>query len=393
MISWGGVFMLVVTLKPLALEQGWPRSVPSIAYALHFLGSGIGGIVMGAWLDRSGMAKPALLGAVSICIGGVYASMLSTQWDIFIVYGLLMGLLGQATLFAPLTANITHWFAHRPGPAIGILASGQNLAGIVWPPLLLHLAGDLGWRTVFFWYGIFALVSMLPLVAILRRRPPKAPAPAAPAVAAPLEGAIAAALPKRGLSPNRLQAILCCAFVGCCIAMSMPMGHIVAHVSDLGIDAARGAEMLSVMLAAGFLSRFFLVGFVSNRIGGLGALFLFSSGQAAGLSVLAFVDGLTALYVASAFYGLAYSGVAPCYSVIARAYLPAAQMGRRIATLMMFGATGMAIGGWSAGAIFDMTGSYTPAFLFGVAANLANLAIVGGLILYGRRGPLVAQPA
>ncbi|MHA1113403.1 MAG: MFS transporter [Alphaproteobacteria bacterium] len=285
MISWGGVFMLVVTLKPLALEQGWPRSVPSIAFALHFLGSGVGGIFMGAWLDRSGMAKPALLGTVSICIGAIYASMLATQWDIFIVYGLFMGLLGQATLFAPLTANITHWFSHRPGAAIGILASGQNLAGVVWPPLLFHLGGAYGWRTVFFWYGLFALVSMLPLVFILRRRPPAQPAPAPelPIPEMPLDGAEIAAVSARGLSPNALQAILCCAFVGCCIAMAMPMGHIVAHVSDLGIDAARGAEMLSVMLGAGFLSRFFFVGMLTNRIGGLGALFLFSFGQATGL--------------------------------------------------------------------------------------------------------------
>ena len=76
-----------------------------------------------------------------------------------------------------------------------------------------------------------------------------------------------------GQTPRRLQMLLCVAGVSCCVAMSMPQVHIVAYCADLGYGAARGAEMLSLMLACGIVSRL-ISGAICDRIGGLRTLLL-----------------------------------------------------------------------------------------------------------------------
>lgn len=390
-IGWGGVAILSVALKPMAESMDWPRSVPSLAYALHFIGAGVGGILMGLLMDRRGMAKPALIGALSVAAAALLTSRVEGPWDIYLSYGVLMGVFGQGALFAPLSANVTHWFSDRPGMAIGIVSSGQSLAGAVWPPVLRYLIDGWGWRATFLYYGVFALVTMLLLSVIFRRRPPvRAVASRDSRGGYSLEKGQRASV---GLSANRLQAILSCAFVGCCIAMAIPLGHIVAHASDLGFSAARGAELLSVILAASFISRVYLLGAIADRFGGLVALVVFSGGQFVGITAFAFIEGLAGLYVLAAVFGLAYGGVSPCYAVIVRQYLPVSQVGRRIAALMLFGTLGMAIGSWLGGYVFDLTGVYRSAFLIGGGANFANLLVVGGLILRERRARLAIERA
>ena len=166
--------------------------------------------------------------------------------------------------------------------------------------------------------------------------------------------------------------------------MSLPLAHIVSHVSDLGYDSARGAEVLSLMLGCSALASFFGVGFLGGRFGGLRAIFLFSATQATLLFVLAFVDNLTTVYLAAALFGLGYGGILPCYPVIVRELLPAAEAGRRTGLVLLCAGGGMALGSWLGGYVFDLTGSYQIAFLIGVGFNLGNLAIITGLILRTR---------
>jgi len=169
--------------------------------------------------------------------------------------------------------------------------------------------------------------------------------------------------------------------------MSLPLAHVVSHVSDIGYSPARGAEVLSLMLASAAVSSFFGVGFLGGRFGGLRALFVFSSAQALFLATLAFVDSLTAVYVTAMLFGLGYGGILPCYPIIVREYLPSAEAGRRTGMIILFAGGGMALGAWLGGAIFDRTGSYQLAFLIGVVFNLGNLAIIGSLILRTRLRP------
>ena len=156
--------------------------------------------------------------------------------------------------------------------------------------------------------------------------------------------------------------------------MSMPQVHIVAYCSDLGFGAARGAEMLSMMLGFGIVSRL-ASGWICDRIGGLRTLLLGSGLQGVALLMFLPFDGLASLYVVSALFGLFQGGIVPSYAIIVREYFPPREAGARVGTVLMCTLFGMALGGWMTGVIFDLTGSYRAAFLNGIGWNLLNLTI------------------
>ena len=389
----GGLFLLVVALKQIATEFDWPRSVPSFAYSLQFIGAGIGGILMAHWADRRGAAPVALLGACMMGAGAVLTSMIDAEWQLYVIYAVMMGFFGQATVVAPLMANVMRWFEDRRGFAVGVVSAGQSVAGVIWPPIFRHFNETAGWQFTFFWFGLFAIVTSAPLALLLRRRPPTpVPQPAGSTAESP-ETILARSKASIGLSSFALHAALCAAIVGCCVAMSMPLAHLVAHTSDVGHVTARGAEMLSVLLTATLIVRLLGGTLVLDRFGGLIALLVFSSVQALALSLYAFVDGLVAMYLVSVLFGLGYGGIAMCYPVIVREYLPASNAGRNLAIVNLFGALGMALGGWVAGFVFDARGAYAAAFLIGVAFNLMNLTIVLALLSRRRRLRLTPMEA
>ena len=378
----GGQLLLIVGLKQVALDLDWPRSVPSLAYAFLFVGTGIGGIVMGHWYDRSGAGPVTLLGLTMIGSGAILASYVTEAWQLYLIYGVMMGLLGQATIFGPLVVNVMRWYEHRRGFAVGLITAGQGVAGVVWPPLFLYFNESVGWRETFMGFGIFALLTATPLTFALWRGPPST---TEGLKASPSRAARAAAL---AIPIWMMQTIFCVAIVGCCVAMSIPTAHLVAHASDLGHASARGAEMLATALLTATAVRLVAGTFVVDRFGGLLSLLAFSLTQACALGLYAVVDGLAALYLVSVMFGLGYGGINICYAVLVREFLPPAEAGRRLGVVTLFGAMGMAVGGGTAGYIFDATGAYTYAFLLGLAFNLCNVAILIALIVRRRTPPL-----
>ena len=378
-IGTGSVYFLVVALKLISTEFNWPRAVPSFAYALQYFGAGFGGIVMGYILDKVGMGIPALIGATAIGLGAIMTSYVSSPWHLYVIYGVLMGFLGRSALFSPLTANITRWFETNKGKAVGIVGSGQAISGAIWPPIFQYSFEIIGWRETAFWYGIFVLISMLPLVLILRKSPNRTNNIVGdkPVIQTIKQNGV---IPSIGLTPLKMQIILSIASIGCCVAMSLPLAHLVAHMSDIGFGSGHGAQLISLMLMAAGFSSFFGVGYLGDRFGGLQALFIFSIIQALFLGLLSIVDSLFAIYASAILFGIGYGGILPCYPLIVREYLPAQQAGRRTAVVVFCGGAGMALGGWMGGVVFDATGGYTMAFWIGVGFNLFNLIIVGNLI-------------
>ena len=388
LVGTGSIYFIVVALKQIANEFDWPRTVPSLAYALQYLGAGFGGIFMGWCLDKRGMGTPAFIGGSMVGLGAIATCFITTQWELFFIYGIMLGFLGRSTLFAPLTANITRWFENNKSLAVGIVGSGQGIAGMIWPPVFHQLISSIGWRQTALVYGVFSLITMLPLAFILRQKPPIS----SPQPAMHQSNNNQLSLQEAPQSNLRVQISLMIASIGCCVAMSLPLAHIVSHVSDLGYDPARGAEVLSVMLACSALASFFGVGYLGRKYGGLKALFIFSSGQATLLAGLALIESLPAVYVAAALFGLGYGGILPCYLVIVRELLPAAEAGRRTGLILLCAGFGMAIGSWLGGYIFDLTSSYQLAFIIGVVFNLGNLIIILNLIIVnGRKSKFLTQ--
>ncbi len=368
-IGSGGMYIVSVVLPSVQAEFGVARADASLPYTAMMIGFGVGGILMGRLADRFGVMVPVLVGATGLAVGFWAAGSAPSIWWFSLAHGVLIGLLGCSATFAPLVADTSLWFERRRGIAVAVCASGNYLAGAIWPPVVQHFIEAVGWRHTYFGVGVFCAISMPLLALMMRPRPPR------PVVAPVVAGAPVLLARPFGLSMGQAQALLCVAGVACCVAMSMPQVHIVAYCGDLGYGAARGAEMLSLMLACGIVSRL-VSGVICDRIGGLRTLLLGSVLQ--GLALLLFIpfDGLLSLYVISALFGLFQGGIVPSYAIIVREHFPPAEAGARVGTVLMFTLLGMALGGWMSGMVFDLTGSYHAAFLNGVAWNAVNLCIV-----------------
>ena len=387
-IGGSGMYAITVVLPRVQADFGVSRSDASLPYTLTMIGFGLGGVLMGRLSDRFGVMVPLIIGALGLCAGFVAAGTAVSLWQFNLAQGLMIGLLGTSATFAPLVADISLWFTRRRGIAVAICISGNYLAGALWPPVMQHFIDSAGWRQTYIGIGVFCLAAMLPLALVLRRRPPL-PAQFASGPVAGSAAGIAGSAGTLGLSPGTLQTLLCVAGVACCVAMSMPQVHIVAYCGDLGYGPARGAEMLSLMLGFGIVSRL-ASGWISDHIGGLRTLLLGSTLQ--GIALLLFLpfNGLVSLYVVSALFGLFQGGIVPAYPLIVREHFSPREAGTRVGTVLMATLFGMALGGWMSGAIFDLTGSYRAAFVNGIAWNLLNMAIVAALFYRSRARAAIA---
>jgi MFS family permease len=374
-IGGSGMYSITVVLPRMQQDFGVDRGDASLPYTLTMIGFGVGGVLMGRLADRFGVMAVVMLGGVGLGLGYIAAGLAPGLALFCLAQGVFIGLLGTSASFAPLVADTTRWFDRRRGIALAICMSGNYTAGAVWPPVMQYFIDAVGWRQTYIGMGVFCIASMVPLALMLRRRPPALQFTATGAVAGP---ATASRRPL-GMHPNVLLGLLCVAGVSCCVAMSMPQVHIVAYCSDLGFGAARGAEMLSLMLGLGVVSRL-VSGWISDRIGGLRTLLLGSTLQGVALLMFLPSDGLVSLYLVSGMFGLFQGGIVPSYALIVREYFPPEEAGARVGTVLMATLLGMALGGWMSGAVFDLTGSYDAAFVNGIAWNLLNLAIVGYLL-------------
>jgi MFS family permease len=367
-----GLWSAVVVLPTIEAEFHVSRGGASLPFTATMLGFAVGGIAMGRLADRFGIMLPLVLGAITLGIGFVVAAGAATYWQFLLAQALLIGLLGSSTTFGPLVADVSHWFLRQRGIAVAIVASGNYLAGTIWPPLLQHAIEAVGWRQAYVGIGILCVATMLPLSWLLRRRA-EIDAGSSPVAS----GSVRYGMP---LAPANFQAVLVIAAVACCVAMSMPQVHIIAYCGDLGYGAARGAEMLSLILGLGVVSRL-ASGLIADRIGGVGTLIVGSTFQCLALIFYLPFDGLVPLYLVSALFGLSQGGIVPSYALIVREYFPAREAGARVSLVLMSSVVGMALGGWMSGKIFDLTGSYRAAFLNGIGWNLLNMAIAYWLLI------------
>jgi MFS family permease len=366
-----GLWSVVVTLPAIQAEFGVDRSDASLPYTATLFGFGIGSLLMGRVVDRFGIAAPTMVAGVMLGVGYIAAATATSLWLFMLAQGILIGLLGCTVTFGPLVADISHWFVKRRGIAIAVVSSGNYLAGTLWPPILQFGIDTIGWRQAHVGIGIFCIVTMIPLALYLRR---PSPIDDDHEVAGPVGINGSDKTTALGISRGTLQTLIILAGLTCCIAMAMPQVHIVAYCGDLGYGSARGAEMLSLMLGLGIVSRL-VSGWLADYIGGIGTLILGSILQCLALLFYLPFDGLVSLYVVSALFGLAQGGIVPSYALIARQYFPAREAGMRVSLGLTATVAGMAIGGWMSGEVFDITGSYQAAFLNGIAFNVVNMCV------------------
>ncbi len=375
-VCFGSTLTAVVGLKPITEDLGTTRQLAALAVALTWLGTGLGGILMGRVADRLGVRFMVIFGAAMIALGLVVSAS-GNIWAILVGHALFVGLLGNGALYAPLLVYISRWFDRRRGTALALIWSGQYIAGIVWPTLFEHAIADYGWRVTMAGFAV-VVAAAVPIAAWFLPRVP----------AAPPEFGLADAGKRRqvlGMRPNTVLAILCIASFACCVPMAIPQGHLVAFCSDIGIPGARGAAMLSVLQAGALTSRM-LWGWLSDRIGGLRTVLAASSCQALAIAAFMATQNEVGLFAISAAYGLGFSGIIPAYIMAIRELYPSREASWRVPSLLFVAMGGMAFGSWFAGALYDHFGFYAPAFAIGALFSLANLVLVGFLVLRQRWG-------
>jgi MFS family permease len=387
--SFGGLWIVSVGLKAIAADASNARSVPALAAALAWLGSGLGGVAMGPIATRYGVRWTVIFGAIMIGVG-LCVSTLGAGVPLWIGHGFFMGLIGNAGLNAPLYIYVSRWFDRRRGSALALISSGSYIAGAVWPTIFERAIAAYGWKSSMIAYAAFQVAVIVPLAAWFFRAPPESIG-AAPGTLISHKASVL------GLRPNTMFAMMAAAAFACCVPMAMPQGHIVAFCSDLGIAQTHGAAMLSVILGTAFVTRQ-LWGVLSDRIGGLLTVLIGSAVQAMAMVAFLLTQDEIGLFTVSAVYGLGFAGIIPAYVLAIREYFPARDASWRIPTLLLFSGGGMAAGGWIAGVLYDHFGYYLPAFTAGIAFNLVNLVLVGALVLRQRRDSgvphgSVAKPA
>jgi MFS family permease len=376
-VGYGAPLLVVVALKPIQATLGAERSVVALAGALTWVGTGLGGILMGWVADRIGIRATTSIGAVMTACGLALSST-GSVWALYVGHGLLVGFLGNGALYPPLLIYISRWFDRRRGTALALISSGQYIAGITWPSVFERGIERFGWQTAMLCYAAVTVALILPISLFALPSPPAQPSSPAYARHAARAGLVL------GLRPNAVQALLCLAGFLCCIPMALPSSHLVAFCSDLGIAPAQGAAMLSVMLGCAFVSRQFW-GWFGDRFGGLSSVLAGSACQAVAIGCFLLTQNEAGLFAVAAGYGLGFSGIIPSYVLAIRELFPSAEAAWRVPTLLFTSMCGMAVGSWLGGALYDHFGYYAPAFGSGVVFNLANLVVIGLLVLRQRQ--------
>ena len=375
-----GMWSVVVALPVVQGEFNASRGGASLAFTMVMLGFGLGGVVTGKMTDRLGIVSAIGAGIAIMALGYIGIGYSTALWQVVVLH-FAIGL-GSSATFGPLMTEASHWFDRYRGVAVTIAASGNYAGGAIWPPILTWGMQSAGWRSMHIAVGIFVAIAMTVTTMILRSQ-----------MGSGSQQSHVNSPPPRvdlKLGNNALTAILGLASISCCVAMAMPQVHIVAYCGDLGYGAARGAEMLSLMLGFGIISRIGS-GFLADRIGGLRTLLIGSIAQGLALLMFLFFDGLTSLYVISALFGLFQGGILPSYAIIVRESMPAAQAATRVGIVILASVVGMSFGGWISGVIFDATGSYAAAFLNGLGWNALNITIVVSLLYRARRRLILAR--
>ena len=387
-VAMGAMFALPVYLQPMAADTGWSRGGISAAMTFGFIVMGLAGFGWGMLSDRIGTRAVVLMAAV---LGGVGLILASRATDILVfqfAYGGLVGASGGA-FFAPITAATVGWFDKHRSLAVSLVSIGGGVAPMTMTPLATVLISAYGWRTAMLAIAIAYVAIVVPAALFIRPAPVSAaPAPAAGAAgrSAPRSTAWAAVR-----TPQFL--VLAITFFFCCGAHSGPIFHTVSYAMLCGATPLAAASIYSVEGLSGLFGRL-LFGVLADRfdvrrviVGGLAL-------QAAGIYLYIYVAEVPQFYVMALVLGLAYGGVMPLYSVLARQYFSQNVMGTVLGAASITSFLGMALGPVGGGWLYDSFGTYH--WLYIASASLGAVAALMALAFPPPRrtaSPLSPQPA
>ena len=359
----GFLFAYGLFFKSFEVEYGWSRTLLSSCLSFAFLVMGVLASFGGHLSDRYG---PRLVLAVTGAMCGIGFALLSqvTQpWQLFVFFGLLLGL-GLATHDVVTLSTIAKQFQRRRGMMTGVVKVGTAVGQITIPPVAAFLIAVYDWRLALMILGC-AAIALLIFAALL--------------IQSPAPGKVsghrteASGFSIREVRGDRTLWMICAIQFSFFTSLTTIPLHIVVHGMDLGMTAALAASLLSVMGAASIAGRL-TVGTLVDRIGGRRSLILCLVPLIASLFVFLSTSEMWLVFVAVVIYGFGHGGLFTVMSPTVAEYFGLKAHGAIFGIVVFFGTIGGASGPILAGRIFDLTGSYTLAFT--VLATLAAFGLV-----------------
>jgi len=384
----GGMFAYGVFFKVLETELGWSRTLLSASSSLAFLVMGVFAILGGRLSDRFGPRWVLSITGLSFGLGYGLMSFMQAPWQLFVLYGVLIGL-GLSTHDVVTLSTVARWFERRRGMMTGVVKVGTACGQIIIPLLAAALITAFGWRTACLLLGVVSALLLVIAAQGLRAAPQPIASSAESGSATKARATVESAATGLSLSAaarTRQLWTLCAAqFMFFPALVTVPV-HIVAHGMDLGMAATHAAGVLSLIGAVSILGRLF-VGSAVDRIGGRRALILCFVLLLLSLLWLRWIDAPWMLFVFALVYGFAHGGFFTVVSPTVAEFFGMSAHGAIFGVILFFGTIGGAFGPLLAGAVFDTTGSYAIAF-----NTLAVLALVGLLLVVSLR-PMVSDSA
>ena len=120
-VSYGSPLLTIVGLKPITEDLGTQRQLVALVSSLTWLGTGLGGVVMGQVAERIGIRLTVIFGAAMIALG-LAVSATGNLWAMLIGHAVLVGFLGNGSLYPPLIVYVSRWFDRRRGIALGVIS-------------------------------------------------------------------------------------------------------------------------------------------------------------------------------------------------------------------------------------------------------------------------------
>ena len=371
LITWmamGALLALPVFLAPISADTGWSRGGIGFAMTLNFLTMGLSSAFWGGLSDRYGPRMILLAGVLLLGAGLALSSRVNTLAQFQAVYGLLIGV-AAGSLMVPLMSTVTLWFDQNRALAVSLVSSGIGVAPMTVSPVAARLVVQYGWRTTELILAVAVVLLLVP-AALLVRRPAHMPAAtAAGGVGGPeLKAAVRRALRSKPFI------VLSLTFFACCATHAGPIFHTISYAIGCGLPPMTAVTIYSVEGFAGLVGRL-LFGVLGDRLGVKRMIVAGLLVQALGAGAYIFATGLGDFYVVAFVFGMAYGGVMPLYSALARDYFAPQIMGSVLGAMTLLSGLGMALGPALGGWIYDHFHAYTFMYLGSLAVGLGAGAI------------------